>query len=252
MNNIFSSLLILFFFSSVHLSGQTSGQIEVDRPDQTECASTVPPHYFQMENGISFERSDKSLKSFSLPSTLWKYGVNNDFEIRLITEYISVKDDQYTSSGLLPVTVGFKTMLSEEKGIFPTTAFLGHLTSDNLGSKDFKSNYIAPSFRFSMQHTLSPQISLGYNLGMEWDGNAPAPSYIYTLTSGISLAEKLGLYLEVYGFIPDNSHPDHRFDSGFTYLLSNDFIVDLSGGLGLSDVSPDYYVALGFSFRLKT
>ncbi|MBF6609373.1 MAG: transporter, partial [Flavobacterium sp.] len=35
-----------------------------------------------------------------------------------------------------------------------------------------------------------------------------------------------------------------------TYLLSNDFMLDVSGGFGLTDNAPDYFMALGFSFRI--
>ena len=102
-----------------------------------------------------------------------------------------------------------------------------------------------------MQHTLSDNFSLAYNLGAEWDGISPAPTYIYTLTTGISLSESLGGYLELYGFADQFSTPDHRMDGGFTYLINNNLIADLSGGIGLSENAPNNYFAIGISYRFK-
>jgi len=56
-----------------------------------------------------------------------------------------------------------------------------------------------------MQHTLSKRFTLGYNLGYEWDGESSNPNFIYTLTTGITITEKLGGYVEVFG----NSQIEH-------------------------------------------
>ena len=100
-----------------------------------------------------------------------------------------------------------------------------------------------------MQHTLSDKVSLAYNLGAEWNGETAEQTYIYTLTTGIAFTQKLGGYLEVYGFLPQDSTANHRFDCGFTYLVNNDFIVDLSGGVRITKNAPKNYLSLGLSYR---
>src|SRR5687767_7409305 len=93
--------------------------IETDRPDQTETASIVPKGYFQMENGFSIERTYPGYV-YTHPSTLWKIGVNENFELRVITEYINIQlDPNPKVDGLLPVQVGFKSKLLDQKGIIP-------------------------------------------------------------------------------------------------------------------------------------
>ena len=246
------ALGVLFNLGQENLFGQSIPPIQLDRPDQTECPFITPKKYIQVENGFTFEKVDRDQQTFSYPSTLWKYGVNERFELRFITEFVSGKIEGKINSGILPVTVGFKTTLLEEKGLTPKTSFIGHLTTSNVGSKAFHSKYIAPSFRFTMQHTLSPKIAVAYNLGAEWNGADAGQSYIYTLTSGFTLTEKIGCYTELYGFLPNDSKPDHRFDCGFTYLVNNNFITDLSGGIGLTANAPKHYISLGISFRFKT
>lgn len=235
----------------IPLNGQNLLAIQLDRPDQTECPFIVPKGYIQAENGLTYEKINHSNKSFAHPSTLWKYGFSDNIEFRLITEIISEKESATTITTLSPITIGFKVKIAEENGIVPITSFIGHLTVPHWASKAAQSNYYAPSFRFTMQHTLSKNIALAYNLGAEWDGETPETTFIYTLTTGFSMTEKVGAYLELYGFAPQNQKANHRFDGGFTYLINNNVIVDLSGGIGLTDNAPKSFVSLGFSYRFK-
>ena len=248
MKILISVYLLLIFCDSV----QAQTTIQTDRPDQTECPFITPKGFIQVENGFIYENIDKDNRSITVPTILWKYGLNKNVECRLITELNSLKSFTNNVSGLVPVTIGFKVSVFEEKGILPSTAFIGHLTIPNASSNHFKASYYAPSFRFNMQHTLSNKISLAYNLGAEWDGETPEPSFIYTLTSGLSITEKLGAYIELYGFAPQKQTADHRADAGFTYLINNNVMVDISGGIGITSNAPQNYIALGFSFRCNT
>ena len=182
---------------------------------------------------------------------LLKYGVNDNFELRLIPEYVTSHVQNVKYSGITPVTVGFKVKLAEEMGIFPKLSFIGHLSIPSFASKNFKSTWYAPSFRFTMQHTLSPRISLGYNVGTEWNGETPEPAFIYTLTTGYSISERLGSYVELYGFAIQKGISDHRIDAGLNYLLKRNMLIDISGGVGISKYAPEYYIAVGYSIRLK-
>jgi len=242
-------LVTYFVITTFNLFGQNLPPIQLDRPDQTECPFITPKKYIQIENGFTIENFDKTQKSFNLPSTLWKWGVNEKIELRLITELISEKTNEKTITGFSPITIGFKTSLFEEKGLLPKTSFIGHITTSKIGSKEFQTKFIAPSFRFTMQHTLTNKISLAYNLGAEWNGENALHSWIYTLTTGFNLTNKIGCYTELYGYLP-NDKADHRFDCGLTYLINNDLIVDISGGFGLTDKFKNY-ISLGLSYRFK-
>ena len=244
---IIASLLL---YSSFCLA-QDLPSIQTDRPDQTECPFITPKGYFQFENGFSVEKTNSETTTMAVPTILTKFGINDHFELRLITEFSIEQNDSHKISGINPVLVGFKTRLMEEKGFIPTTSFIAHLGLPNLASSELKTTYYSPEFRFTMQHTLSSKQTLSYNLGAEWDGYSAEPTFIYTLTTGYSFTEKIGGYIEFYGFIPQIEKPDHRFDGGLTYLFNPNHQLDISAGFGLSKKSPDYYAALGYSFRFK-
>ncbi|WP_298395605.1 transporter [Flavobacterium sp.] len=245
-----TKILSLFLIISTSIYSQNSEPIQADRPDQTETPAIVPKGMFQVETGFTFQKNDAISKSFTLPSTLWKYGVNENFELRLITEFLSEELTKEKLNGLAPIYVGFKVKLADEKGIIPKTSFIGHISLPNAASKEFKTDFFAPEFRFVMQHTLSEKFSLSYNLGAEWDGFSAAPTFIYTNAIGYSISNNLGSYIEIFGFIPQKMNSNHSIDGGITYLISNNFMVDLSSGFGISKNAPDYYWALGFSFRI--
>jgi hypothetical protein len=245
------SITFALLISFSLLYAQELPPIQCDRPDQTECPFIVPSNHFQMETGFSYERTDESSEAYLYPSVLSKFGLNEKTELRVITELNSIHGEQ-TLSGLNPVSIGFKTNLWKEKGPIPLTSFIGHLAFPHISSTEFKGSYYAPGFRFTMQHTLTSKLNLAYNLGARWSTeNAGIATFVYTVTVGAELTERLGAYAEVYGFAPEDLQSDHRLDGGFTFLLQDNIMIDISGGAGISEISPDYYAALGFSFRLK-
>jgi Putative MetA-pathway of phenol degradation len=245
-----NKILFFVFICSNIFYAQEAAPIEADRPDQTETPAIVPKGMFQAETGFVFQKNNLDSKTKSLPTTLWKYGVNENFELRLITEYVLEEENNSKSSGLTPVYVGFKVKLLDEKGIVPKTSFIAHMSLPNVASKQYKTEFYAPEFRFVMQHNLTEKVSLSYNLGAEWDGFSAEPTFIYTLTSGFSVTEKLGAYIEFFGFAPQNDIANHSFDGGFTFLINHNFMLDLSSGVGITNNAPERYFALGFSFRL--
>ncbi len=243
--------LILFNFTQIlafYTFSQFQTSIQTDRPDQTECPFIVPVNFMQIENGFSKENENTKLNYF-FPASLFKYGINEKIELRIISEIIYTESEK---RGLNPLTFGFKLNLFKEKGLLPTTSLITHLTTSKLGSKNYQLSYIAPSFRFTVQHTLSKKATLGYNIGEEWNGETPDPTFVYTFTLGYSLPINFGCYIEIYGFKPHQKKIDNKFDGGITYLIGKNLLLDISGCFGLSKKNPSNYIALGCSYRFNT
>lgn len=236
--------------ANLNLRAQEIESLQADRPDQTETPYTVPRNHFQMELGFSYEHTNDVVETYTLPTALMKYGLNDHFEVGIITEMSGIKTEN-TKYGLIPVSLRFKERICDENGLLPMTSFIGYLALPKAANKEFQATYFAPSFRFTMQHSLSENVMLAYYLGAEWDGESAEPVFIYTLTSGMSVTEKFGAYIELYGYAPQNSSADHRCSAGVSYLLKPNVMFDLSGGYAFSEKAPDYYMGVGFSFRLK-
>ena len=247
-------IFLLAMIISLQLKAQVE-KIDTNRPDQTESAVTVPRHYFQAEFGFNKENTHDRDYDLLHPTALFKYGLKR-FEFRLETTFKSsyqhmIPNPKWTT-GLDPVVIGFKAALWEEKKLIPKTSFIFHLALPKFASKPFQADHLAPDFRFTMQHSLTETIGLGYNLGAEWDGFTKQPTWIYTLAPGFNLGEKWYAYIEAFGFLRADSSPEHNLDGGIAYYISNDTKIDISGGFGISRNAPKNYVAIGFSFRCNT
>src|SRR6476660_2720325 len=132
------SFIILFLMFQFICTAQDLPSIQTDRPDQTECPFITPVHYFQFENGFSYEKVNGNSKGIVAPTILTKYGINDHFELRLITEYTMEENNSNKISGISPVLIGFKARLLEEKGLIPTTSFIGHLGLPKAASPELK------------------------------------------------------------------------------------------------------------------
>jgi hypothetical protein len=247
--------LSLFFFCTAALCNAQVEKIDTDRPDQTESAVTVPKKWFQFEFGFSAQSTNSVEQEFQHPTLLSKYGIGKRIELRLITTVqtnthviIAGKEKE---TGVSPVEVGTKIALWEEKKMLPKTSLLFHVAIPGLASEKFKADKLAPNFRFSMQHTINKLIGIGYNLGAAWDGFSKDPAWVYTLSPGFNISEKWYGYIEVFGSVSKENEPEHNVDGGFAYYVSRDFKIDLSSGFGISREAPDWYIAIGASFRFK-
>jgi hypothetical protein len=232
-------------------------KIDTDRPDQTESAVLVPKKWIQFEMGFSKQVNNVSENEFQHPTLLSKYGISRRIEFRLITTVQTNTDGnnpllKKSNTGLTPVEVGAKIALWNEKKLLPKTSLIFHIGIPRLASTYFQVNHLAPNFRFTMQHSLTKKIGLGYNLGAEWDGINKEATWIYTFAPGINLSEKWYGYIEAFGFIGKQNKPEHSLDGGIAYYINPNFKLDLSSGFGINKAAPDWYIAIGGSIRFKT
>lgn len=243
-------ILVSLLLINLIASAQKSGRMDTDRPDQTESPSITKRGFIQAEIGFNDEKY-KGERVWVHPTALWKLGIHDRFELRLITEGNTIKKEIIQNSGLVPVQLGGKIALIEEKGWIPKTSLIFHAGIPALASSVFKTPQLSPNFRFTMQYTLSEKLGIGYNIGGEWNGEGDPPDWIYTLAPGMNIGKRWYAYAEVFGSIRANQIPLHGIDGGIAYYVTDDIKIDFSGGKGLNGQSITNYVALGVSFRFK-
>jgi Putative MetA-pathway of phenol degradation len=240
----FLFLLVGFCSCTVYLQAQEKGRMETDRPDQTESPFLTKIGYLQGELGFNYERTNGQTQWIH-PTALWKFGINRRFEFRVITELQTTQQQ----TGLLPLQLGGKLSLVEEKGLRPKTSLIAHLAIPQIGHPAFRIPKWAPNFRFTFQNSLSENAAIGYNLGAVWDGISPTPDWIYTFAPGLNVGEKGYAYVELYGSIRSHTSPQHSLAGGVAYYVSDNFKIDLSASYGLTEAATGHYIAIGFSFR---
>lgn len=248
-------LMALCCITTLIAFSQQSGRMETDRPDQTESPSIVKHRYIQAELGFNMERNG-SLTTLVLPTVLWKYGLSKDVELRLITQLNSEElqrsptAGKSSATGLLPVEFGGKLSLWEERGLLPKTSVIAQVGIPTFASAYYRVSKYTPGFRFTMQHTLSERVGIGYNLGVEWSDEVHTPFWIYTFGPGYNVGKRGYAYIELFGEFHQYLAPHHNLDAGFAYYISDNAKLDISSGFNLENTNA-FYIALGFSLRFK-
>jgi Putative MetA-pathway of phenol degradation len=266
MKSIKENLFYLCFGISFGLNAQENERkpltsiigIITDRPDATESSTAVSLGSLQVETGAfytSFEENNIKQEVFGYNTTLLRYGILKNLEFRLgwnfeegRTTNNGTKMNDITS-GFSPLLTGIKINVVEEKGWIPTIGFLGHLILPITAASDYRPETTGVNFIFSFSHTLSEKTSIAYNIGIQWSDDSPEAQYFYTLVYGYSFLDNFGLYVEVYGDLPENNKANHFWDSGLTYLIMNNLQLDATVGTGITK-GQDLLLSAGVSYRI--
>jgi hypothetical protein len=247
--------LVIILASESIISQTLDDPLITDRPDATESAFTVPMGSFQIETGIVYESTElgnnyqDKFSSLNIATTLLRYGLWNNIELRFGTMYTILTDEfgmpgneeTQTFSGINRILLSAKFHVHGEKGILPEASLIANVRfpTGDFGNENRYALFLAAS------HTLSDVFGLGYNIGTakeegDW-------MFIYSLALGAGVSNKVGVFAEVFGnFTQENQW----FDTGLTYLINNDLQLDASVGFGLDTHFPDWFVNGGVSIRI--
>lgn len=240
------SLIILW---SITLSfGQA---IATDRPDQTESSSSVEKGKLQIESGILLEfvgSEANSSRNLLLPTNLFRLGLSDFFEIRILSQYENNFANGKTTQGISDLEIGTKIQLYQRENAKFEAAFLSHLRTPT-GSSELRNNNFASINKLCISHVVTDAFSIGYNLGYNYEGKVNN-EFTYSIAFNYALSEKVAVYAEPYGFISEDFKTHFsNFDAGFTYLFQDNLQFDFSYGLGLNHYMN--YLSIGMSWKSK-
>ena len=227
-------------------------ELVTDRPDQTESATVVPRGRLQVETGYLFTREDGA-GGHAAPGTLLRIGLGGRTELRLGHAGIEGGEGR---RGAGDSEIGAKiNLIPRADGWRPELALLGGLSLPT-GDHGFSSDGADPSFRVAFAHELRPRLSLGYNAGAAWESSPDRPDrdafIVYTLVLGVSLTDRLGTFLEIFGErqVTGTAATRTSVDGGLTFLLTEVLQLDFAVGRGLVGPADDLFVGTGLSLRL--
>jgi len=227
--------------------------ISADRPGMATPPSISQPREIQIETGFSYEKiryENNFQETILYNSTLLRYGITKNSEIRIQTDFAQVKTDSSNITGFNPLTIGTKLLLMEEKGILPQTSFLFNLTLPWIGEKQFRPGNLAPSIYLLMQNDLTKKINVCYNIGIEYDGESPVPAEFAAICFGYGITGKLNGFIENYNWFSNRSKPENFIDLGFAYLIGKNLQIDLSANISIQDIEKYIMINSGVSWRI--
>ena len=217
----------------------------------------------QFEEGLNYTCDRRHSTDVLSYNALFKYGIIKNLELRYNFDYATNEttdksfDPEQTTvvGGVSAPNVGLKySFLREKEGWMPNLTLSAHSQFDWYGREEFKPQNANANFRMTVGKTIVGNwygiVGLGTNIE---DGNQDATGQYYVVQTGDTFAPKLTRIAEIYG--ARNYKIDlnqNAVNGALVYLLNDNHQVDISAGKGLSDNWYGLYVALGYSFRLKT
>ena len=252
---------MFFLFLCASVQGQeslTPEEMITDRPDETEAPSLVSRGFLQIETGVFYRELEENFfesEVIGYNTTLLRYGLLENLELRLGADVVKVRGsmnevEEYGSgTGLSPLLLGAKIGIADGEGMLPEMGLLLHLRLPFTAARELRPQSTGVDFRFAFSHDLSEDSELSYNLGAEWLNDSVEVTYIYTIAYGYDLTEKLGIFAELYGDLPESDTAEHNWDGGVTYNLRNNFQLDAYIGTGINN-SQELLLGAGFSYRV--
>lgn len=228
--------------------------ISADRPDFTEGTGLIPPGHVQVEGGVTLGRVE-DVDITTLGELLVRFGIGERSEARIgLGSYTRIEDDFASISGFEDPTLEIKYRFTDDAGELapgqPAVALiLG--TSVPVGDKELTNDDWVPAAVFAFDWDLG-RFGVGANLGGSYEaGDDRFVQAFGSLTAGYDWTDRLGTYLEWYGFSEEEKDgpSTHYVDGGITFLINNDLIVDARIGTGLNDADPDWYAGVGGAIR---
>lgn len=242
-------------------------RIETDRPDFTEASSTVGKGRVQLETGYTFFLdNDGNVKatSHSFPETLLRIGMFTEwFELRLAWNYRTLRerDNNVSPASISNDSVDFlylgaKLALTEQQGFFPEMALMPQMTLPT-GAAPPRNGLSIPGVNWLYGWDINDFLSLGGSTQFARIRDEESHDYLefaQSLTIGYRLADRVGAYTEWFTIFPHGSiepdvKPQHYLDGGFTYLVHDNFQLDIRAGVGLNQAAVDMFAGSGLAFR---
>lgn len=252
-----------FFIAAILLVGVAyldAQTIFTDRPTVATSPNTLPQRWFQIETGFQYQIRDVSnignlapnlkFENILYNGLLARYGLTDNFELRFNQ---SIQQNRFRLDGVTtaddgvdwaPTNIGFKWRLLKDHNKWPDISILASygnsIITDNGGGS-------VADFALLFNSTVFGDVSFDYNLGILLENELNLRSYTYSFVLAKALNEKLGGFFELYGSQTEDLNALFNIDMGLTYLISNTFQVDIYGGTGFSDLSPNIMFGFGVS-----
>lgn len=230
--------------------------IVTDRPDFTESAETVPAGRVQLEGGYTFARVGPA-REHSIGEILFRIAAGARWEARLgFNSYLRSDTPGSRASGFEDSSLGLKVKLmdgDERPGLRRPNLAIVLATSIPTGSAAYRESNWQPEAKFCATWDLSEALALSSNLNYTWisESGMRFGQIGGSLSLGCSVTDRVGSYLEWFGFTPaGKGGPNANYlNGGLTYLVNDDFQLDLRAGIGLNSASPNHFVGVGAARR---
>jgi hypothetical protein len=128
------------------------------------------------------------------------------------------------------------------------------MVSAPAGSPEQSSRQVDVAISYLYSWDITKKLTLGCATGSTWTAD-PGDRFSQLLQSAsleYELTERLHTFNELAGVLHrdrDDSRPQFYYDAGFTYLVTPNFQLDWSAGVGLSPAADGFFTGWGLTVR---
>lgn len=248
-------LIFILFLCSISLcpAQEELPTVVPDRPGYSWGAAVVQHKKLNWDNGFSFETTPDGEHTITLNSTVLRYGLFENLELRIGTDFMLYNDGQVTEHTfcVAPLNIGAKIKLYESNGILPSVGVMAEVKSKHIGTKDQLPSHLAPSLYVLFDHNIADRFWICYNAGLEWDGESASPTTFLALAFGVNFTDSFGAFLESYNYLNNEEGNQYMTEFGVTWLVSRRVQLDLEGDLDFQRIGKYYSIGCGVSWLIN-
>lgn len=218
------AVFLVMFFPVLHFA-----QMETDRPGEGTASTVISAKTIQLESGIIYNRSEKGFTS----DHLLRFGLTEKWEFRLQTNqnFSDSSENSYGFSSKYNFLAGENsspslTLIADSDFKFEEYSFI--LASDKELTENFGSSAGIGYLKENLENYFFLSFGLDYTLDDRW-----------------------AIFTEYYGYFNAALSPEHGSDFGITYLASPRLQLDLSFGSNVQNISNQYFLSTGISYRFR-
>jgi hypothetical protein len=242
-------------------------RIETERHDFTQSAKTVGYHVVQIEAGYTYfyrDEHDEIEQSHTTPEMMARIGLSEDIEFRVRWTYAwGFVDEGDNVDGAEDLRWSFKLGMTEQDCWLPESALEIRFTAPTGGSA-----FSTKRVEFGLDYIYDWQIAEGWTLygSTGFGSNAlgdfglvpeePASDrfmlWSQSVAIGTEVSDRVTLYNEWYGLCSDGLEDDYTivvYNVGADFYVTDNFVLDLRVGMGLTTDSDDLFTGLGGGYR---
>lgn len=204
-----------------------------------EPSASISKNTFQIEIESLYtiqKENNFEMKSWSIPSALFRFGLTESLEVQLNTPII--KEELWKNDHLVhslnkfdDIQLGFSVNLWKGKNILPEASIMikAILPTDS----EFEISKLGKICSVNFSNRLTKNLAFNYNIGYAVETDASKSGfYIANLT--YSLSNKVHFFVENFGDFTNHKLISHNINIGAGYNFSNSFTFDLSVANGIN------------------
>ena len=246
-------LFVLVFAATFIYAQEELPTVVPDRPGYCWGAEVTPHHKVIWDHGFSYESTSDGANTLTLSSSVLRYGLFENMELRVGTDFMMYKDGDALERtfGISPLTVGTKLKVYDGSGILPSIGLLAELQSPHVGSKNLLLSHLAPSMYLIFENIVTDWFGICYNVGEQWDGESATPTTFLGLSLNFNFNDQLGAFVETYNYLHPVEENLYMTEFGLIWLVSRRVQLDMEADFDLKDFGNYYSVGCGVSWMIN-